>query len=179
MPNIRNPEMADATGDCGVNAEGPCAAASDQRTEAKDVRFVWFHETALIAKRGEWTTARLLYEASQNWDDYRRLKKQPWPEGKKNTVVREDLIHDVQRGLLNFSFDSRDKPEEEEIICDEMLVEGDEVGSIHRVLLARPNLESPEDCQVFRLWERLKIPDLSANELRSLATARLCSRPHC
>ena len=103
----------------------------------RDVRFVWFpgnrtHRKAGVSGRRQDYYMRHL----RNWDDYRRLKKQPWPEGKKNTVVREDLIHDVQRGLLNFSFDSRDKPEEEETICDEMLVEGDEVGSIHRATRA-------------------------------------------
>ena len=102
----------------------------------RDVRFVWFPGNRTYRKAGVSGRRQDYYMRHvKTWDDYRRLKKQPWPEGKKNTIFREDLIHDVQRGLLNFSFDSRDKPEEEEIICDEMLVEGDEVGSIHRVTI--------------------------------------------
>ena len=62
--------------------------------------------------------------------------------------------------------------------CDGMLVAGNEPGVVRQVLLARPNLSSPEDCNVFKLWEKLKIPDLTANELRSIATAKFVLTTH-
>ena len=40
--------------------------------------------------------------------------------------------------------------------CDGMLVAGNEPGVVRQVLLARPNLSSPEDCNVFKLWEKLR-----------------------
>ena len=62
--------------------------------------------------------------------------------------------------------------------CDGMLVAGNEPGVVRQVLLARPNLSSPEDCNVLKLWEKLKIPDLTANELRSIATAKFVLTTH-
>ena len=95
-------------------------------------------------------------------EDYERVRKRPWPVGRKKTIVREDLIHDLQRGLLNFSFGTANVEDNDAGHCDGMLVAGNEPGVVRQVLLARPNLSSPEDCNVFKLWEKLKIPDLTA-----------------
>ena len=48
-----------------------------------------------------------------------------------------------RRGLLGFTFGAKDADMHKEVICDEMPVEGEEEGTLHRVLLARPDTTSP------------------------------------
>ena len=138
-----------------------------------DVRFEWYPGQRTHRKRGISGDRQEYYMRHvKNREDYRRVRKLPWLVGRKKTIVHADLVNDVCRGLLGFSFGAKDGDTQQEIICDEMLVEGEEEGTLHRVLLARPDLKSPDECNVFELWRRLAIPDLSVNELRSLATAQ-------
>ena len=71
-------------------------------------------------------------------EDYERVRKRPWPVGRKKTIVREDLIHDLQRGLLNFSFGTANVEDSDAEHCDGMLVAGNEPGVVRQVLLDAP-----------------------------------------
>ena len=102
-------------------------------------------------------------------EDYERVRKRPWPVGRKKTIVREDLIHDLQRGLLNFSFGTANVEDNNVEHCDGMLVAGNEPGVVRQVLLARPNLSSPEDCNVFKIRSAPNRPVCTNSENRDFS----------
>ncbi len=65
--------------------------------------------------------------------------------GKKNAIIRDDLVHDVQRGILTFLFPEATEPEQrEEVLHDVCYVAAEDEDVTYRVLTLKPNLSDPE-----------------------------------
>mgnify|MGYP003331152701 CR=1 FL=1 len=78
--------------------------------------------------------------------DYFRERKVKIPgTGKKNAIIRADLVNDVQRGILTFLFPDATEPEHrEEVLHDVCYVAAEDEDITYRVLTLKPNLSDPE-----------------------------------
>ena len=89
----------------GVNEEGHSSFNCDRDVKRSDVNFEWFPGRRTYRKSGVSGARQEYYMLHvKTREDYERVRRRPWQVGRKKTIVREDLIHDLQRGLLNFSF---------------------------------------------------------------------------
>ena len=87
--------------------------------------------------------------------DFRRERKVKLPgRGKKNAIIRDDLVHDVRRGILTFLFpEVTETAQREEAQFAVNYVASEDENVTYRILTLKPNLSDPEEdvmCQLYR-----------------------------
>ena len=104
--------------------------------------------------------------------DFRRERKTKLPgRGKKNAIIREDLVHDVQRGILTFLFpEITEAAQREETQFQVNYVAAKEEDVTYRILTLKPNLSDPEDDLMLQLYRRSGDHGITARTAPSLAS---------
>ena len=104
--------------------------------------------------------------------DYFRERKVKIPgTGKKNAIIRNDLVHDVQRGILTFLFPEMTEPEQrEEVLHDVCYVAVEDEDVTYRALTLKPNLPDPETDIMYQLYSKSMDQELTALQLELIST---------
>ena len=104
--------------------------------------------------------------------DFRRERKIKLPgRGKKNAIIRDDLVHDVQRGILTFLFpEITEAAQREETQFQVNYVAAKEEDVTYRILTLKPNLSDPEDDLMLQLYRRSGDHGITARQLELMST---------
>ena len=104
--------------------------------------------------------------------DFRRERKVKLPgRGKKNAVIRDDLVHDVQRGILTFLFpEVTEAAQREETQFQVNYVAAKEEDVTYRILTLKPNLSDPENDPMFQLYRQSGGHGITARQLELMST---------